>query len=497
MKQIFCCDINFPQFQPPSFEEAIFSDLTHETIGDHAVPISTVERDPVSGHDAMSIVRAMAEQDHHNLMINQPRSNSFTFGSNSDRDNLVNHEDMREFHTHVRGSGYTNQPSYSAAQYDNKEINRYADVYKYDWKEYEKNQRDLSMPSFDHVPSSLETTINSPEMSHSFEGDSMEDMVNNGEVISSSRRSSRDEGISSNQRPKQQVPPPTSPTDSSVSSTPTMTSSPLLSTRRPLPSSPGRQMIPSRRFIKEEVIEATTRTPFETTTFSSSNDFLDDNEISPNTISPIMSRSNIIHRHPSIFNNVITFKRQEHHFPPQTTTTTKSTPKITTSTATLTPVFIRDNDETTTPIPTTLSSISVNDEVMTASPPKFFIFNHIRNNQEDFSNRLTHSRLTRNQGVIGDEIIFETTTEPFAPAFRSSSSSQSPASSSSANKHNKVPPKESITDLIRLTSVLKKPIGLFRNKLVDKRVQERLTRRQEALSLKENDKKSVVIKFTG
>ena len=458
------------QFETPSFREAVFSeDLSSSqgTIEDHAFPISSVERDPISGHDAMSIVRAMAEQDNQNLVLNQPRSVN-NVQHESDNDNIVNPETMRvDHHTHVHGSGYSDQPSYHAAPYEKKEINRYADVYKYDWKEYEKNQRDLSKPQHSSLRSmpSLETSINSPDaMTITFEAPSSVEE----DTISSSRRSSQDDvSLSSVQRPNQQVPPPTSPTDSSLN---VMTTT--MANKKSLPFSRGRQLIPRRSVMFEEVM--TTTTAPETTTTS---DFFNENtndEVSLNTIPPTVHQ-----RHPSIFNNVITFRRQQQSLPPPTTT--------------LSPIFFRPDNEVTT----TLSSILLNDEIMTLSPLKFV--NHLSGNTMSNSDKAV--RVTRNKEVEGDEVIIDTTTAlPFVSAFRSSMTSSSQLTSSSlsasTNNHNKTPPKESIGDLIRLTSFPKKPIGLFRNKLVDKRIHEKLSRKQEALSLRA-DKKPIVIKFSG
>src|SRR5207237_302508 len=127
----------------------------------------------------------------------------------------------------------------------------------------------------------------------------------------------------------------------------------------------------------------------------------------------------------------------------------------------------QDNEVTTT-----FSSISRDDEVMTVSPlPKFV------NDLSDNTLSEKAVRMTRNEGVEGDEVIFETTTSsPIFFASSLTSSSQLSSSSLPTNDKNKIPPKESVADLVRLTSSRKKPTGLFRNKLADKRVQERLSR---------------------
>ena len=497
------------QFLPSSTYEEVFGDdfshhSLHGSIGDHAVPISSIERDPVSGRDAMSIVSEMAEQDHHQFMMNQPRGQNLHphevanhIPSGRTHENLVHEENMREFPTHVHGSGYDNQPSYHAAPYENKEISRYADVYKYDWKEYEKSQRESQLENNVHpvIASSMETSI--PETTSVLVEDDNDLFMSR--KMSSNRRSSllevSSEGSSSTeQKLKQQVPPPTSPTDSSVfvSST-TTTTSPTTTTR--FPSSPGRQMIPRRLKIPaiiDDQIETTTLMP-ETTTTKASNEIpMNDNfsfdEV--NTVSPLLLSSSVNRkRHPSIFNNVITFGRQQE----TTTAASITSKKLTVETSTEIPGPVKDEIVTASLIPSVVESDEF--EVPTGTPPKFFGLDNTINSHDT-----TRTTKRNQEGVNGDEIVVETTTMTPSDIFmpvrqRSSSSIPLSHSSSLSSSVTNIPPRESIDQLIKATSLLKKPVGLFRNKLIERREQEKLTKKQEAVSLK--DRKPIVIKFSG
>lgn len=103
-----------------------------DTLGEHAFSIG---RDPVSGAEALAIMNALS--DHENLLIHgrpirHPIENEI----------IVGHEKVEEFSPHVQGSGYNNQPGYTAAPLKKDEIDRYASIYKFDWKPFEKSQKD-------------------------------------------------------------------------------------------------------------------------------------------------------------------------------------------------------------------------------------------------------------------------------------------------------------------------------------------------------------------
>lgn len=103
-----------------------------DTLGEHAFSIG---RDPVSGTEALAIMNALS--DHENLLIH-----GRPFRHPMENEIIIGHEKVQEFFPHVKGSGFNNQPSYQAAPLKKDEIDRYASIYKFDWKPFEKNQKE-------------------------------------------------------------------------------------------------------------------------------------------------------------------------------------------------------------------------------------------------------------------------------------------------------------------------------------------------------------------
>ena len=409
----------------------------------------------------------------------------------------VNGEDNIVFHSneefpHVRGSGYNNQPSYHAAPYEHNEIDKYANIYKYDWEEFEKSQRENNPMD----PSIEPTNINN----HNFNTDDDE------ETIMASRRSSIDassnevEGssdLSDKMFVRHQVPPPMLPT-TTTSFMPSIFEP--LTTTPPPPRIPVRN-IPRRNVFVASVEEAdnetpdvaTTTPPPQTTTLDdiSGVGLFDDEVVTnpPLKLHPFPSKpltSNLLSSLPSGFieNNPNTFN----HIPFTLMNSNQMTP-VSTESTTLTP-------------PTTISSMSSmneNDEIMT-DPPQFInIGGRIMPNPTSFTVNRVNNNLPDDEVVMplgSDDDLFETTTPRSVSNIHEFISFRQPMRPMPVSS----PPTIQLSSLVPRpeSTATRKPIGLFRNKLLEAREQMDLKERLRKQQLDNiRNKKPVVIKFTG